>query len=697
MNHVEFRRSILLAGLILFALRPLAAAEIEVSGLGWFGSRETQRTLRLLIGAQADQALGAPAIEDAALILFHQLADTGYLKPTVTAEIERTDGTTFTHEIHADLSTPLPRPLEAAKVRFKVERGTRYLTTELKFDGLTLMKPDEAADFFVGETMLIPLAADRVYSPAGARQSAGNLEEELRLRGFADAAVRIADEQVDDATGHVRLQLSVHEGGLWRVRELRYEAPAGLEPPAELIEARIGRRWSSLWRQDTMTAIRGWYYERGYPDVSVRLTALRGEADVNRIHPVAVTVVINPGPQVRLGEVNFTGQVHTREQTMRRVIEAGPGELLNPVTLDNSQARLARLGVFNRVGLRYEPAGENVRDATFVVSEGRRQEVNLLAGYGSYEQLRGGVEWNHYNLWGRAHSHTLRLVQSMKSSAGDYRYTVPDIFGTKINGSARLFGLRREELSFVREEYGANLSLARPLESLGATGTLTYTFRRVRNTRNELATNPIDETQANVASIDFRLNRDKRDNPLSPRRGHRLFVQLEEASKVLGGEVDYQQFLVGASYHTAWGRSRWIHLGLEHGVLTTFGADNDTAVPVSARFFPGGDGSIRGYNRGEAAPRAANGLFVGAKSYLQLNVELEQALTPKLSAVVFVDGLGMTARLADYPFDETLFSAGVGLRYHTLIGPVRLEYGHNLNPRPLDPRGTLLLSVGFPF
>ncbi len=65
--------------------------------------------------------------------------------------------------------------------------------------------------------------------------------------------------------------------------------------------------------------------------------------------------------------------------------------------------------------------------------------------------------------------------------------------------------------------------------------------------------------------------------------------------------------------------------------------------------------------------------------------------------MLFSDSLGEAVDLADYPFDTTLFSVGAGLRYQSIIGPVRLEYGYNLNPRPDDPSGTLLFSLGFPF
>jgi outer membrane translocation and assembly module TamA len=120
-------------------------------------------------------------------------------------------------------------------------------------------------------------------------------------------------------------------------------------------------------------------------------------------------------------------------------------------------------------------------------------------------------------------------------------------------------------------------------------------------------------------------------------------------------------------------------------------------LPVNKRFFPGGDNSIRGYREGQAVPLAPDGKYIGAKTYLLANVELEQALTPKWSAVIFGDALGEAARLADYPFSEKLYSVGLGVRYQTLIGPLRMEYGRNINPRPIDPRGTLLFSVGFPF
>jgi outer membrane translocation and assembly module TamA len=224
-----------------------------------------------------------------------------------------------------------------------------------------------------------------------------------------------------------------------------------------------------------------------------------------------------------------------------------------------------------------------------------------------------------------------------------------------------------------------------------------YTFRALRNRNSSLSTQATDERQVNVASVNLGITGDRRDNPLRPRKGYHWSTSAEVAHPRFGGQSTYQRFELAGAYHTRWSQGRWIHLGLTHGVITTYGSNDGTSLPVNTRFYPGGDNSIRGYQRGEAAPRGSDGLFVGAKTYLVANVELEQALTPNWSVVVFGDGLGTAVALRDYPFSERLYSVGLGVRYQTLIGPVRLEYGRNVHPRPGDPSGTLHFSIGYPF
>jgi outer membrane protein assembly factor BamA len=215
-------------------------------------------------------------------------------------------------------------------------------------------------------------------------------------------------------------------------------------------------------------------------------------------------------------------------------------------------------------------------------------------------------------------------------------------------------------------------------------------FSSVEGVASEGLTNPA------VGSITFEAKHDRRDNPLYPRNGYKVFLTLETATEYLGGDANFQRVELSTSWHHPLGGGRYLSLGLSQGADITFGSPANN-LPFNSRFFPGGENSIRGYKEGEASPRNPQGQLVGAETYTLGTVEVEQALTAKWSLVVFSDSLGFARRIQQYPWDTGLFSVGGGLRWRTIIGPVRLEYGYNLNPRPGDPTGTLLFSLGYPF
>lgn len=670
--------------------------QVRVRGCGPVVNRQLLQTLRLLKSDASQRPYyDAADVEDAALILMARMRDEGYLLPAMTVRLTLPDGSAQALEWDEELYSRLPPDLRATRVHFQIRRGVRFYFREVSFEGLTALRSSEALRFFMGMDFLLAQKSTRLYTPGRLASALRGLTEALQQKGYEDAEVTTASLRRDDERGTVTLVVSVNEGRRSIVRTVRQEiAPPEAIPPVKLPAREPDTPYSRLWEQNYTQTLQRELYRQGFPDAAVALTPEERDTtgDTTAVNLLAR---IEPGDRVRLGAVRFEGEERTRRSVLERRAGLEPGGWLDRVDVERARFRLARLGVFDRVELDYDPPDGSERDAVFTLEEGKRMDVSLLAGYGSYEMLRGGVELEQRNLFGLAHRSRLRAVQSFKSTTADFAYTMPDLIGGETDVFVRGSYLRREEIDFLRREYGGGVGAQRFLPALQTHAGLRFNYQRVQATRSEV--NPeIGPQDATVSAWVLDLARERRDSPIDPRRGYHLAVSQELAAEWFGGNVNYYRVELGGSYHFDLGGGRRIHLGVTHGVALTLGeAGND--LPLAKRFFPGGENSVRGYQYGEAAPRDAEGRIVGAEAFLLGNLELEQALTPAWSIVAFCDAIGLAEQVADYPFNERLYSVGGGIRWKTVIGPVRLEYGHNLNRRPHDPAGTLHFSIGFPF
>ena len=676
-------------------------AKLKVRGYGLFGNRELKGLLTMLQNAEKrPEFFEANYVEDAVLVLFSRLGRDGYLFPTIRVVAEFRDGARQEFFWTEPLGEPLPRPFEAKRLEFEIETGVLFYFEEVLFAGLDELIPlRDAAHLFIETDALLQIRKNRRYSPEKLRNGVRNLEEVLQRLGYENPAVVATNLIVQTNTGAVTVDIFIDAGPQSIVRSIERVVEGSdtnevgnVQANRALIQTNV--IYSRVWEQDFAQRLRREQYEEGFADARVEFTQIAREphAGTNYID-LGTTVIL--GKKIRVGEVKFEGNEETKESVMRRRVNVAQGDLLDPVQAERGRYRLARLGIFDSVELRYDDVDDETRDVIYTVDEGRDLDFSILAGYGSYEQLRGGFELEQYNLWGRAHSSRFKAVQSFKSSSAEYLYTMPELLGEDFDVFLNASGLRREEIAFTRKEFGGGAGISRHFREIDTDLSLRYNYQVLSATREEVPPE-FGLQEANVGSFIFDLRHDRRDNPLTPRGGYKVFSTFEVASEALLGDVDFQRMETSISYHHAISRLQWIHFGVSHGFVTTVAGPAED-LPVNRRFFPGGDNSIRGFQYGEAAPRDATGDLVGAETYTLGNIEFEQGITTTWSVVFFFDALGMATSIDDWPVNEALYSVGLGVRWKSIIGPVRLEYGHNLNRRDEDPRGTLHLSVGFPF
>ncbi len=669
--------------------------KIDVSGFGILGNRALKRTLELVSDPENPPAFfTATQIEDAALLLLAQVREEGYLRPRVEARLTLDGGETANFSWTNAGFTELPRPMRAVEVHFVVHRGERFFFEEITFYGLTVIDEETARSYFVATGYLIETRRARLFTPSRLEGGMNSIRDVLISRGYESAIVLARELEQDAETGAVRVAILVDEGPLSLVRGASVVIEREGEVERRDLDVAADQAFSRAWLQDREQELRAEFYELGYPDVAVSGEIARREYTDDEVL-VDVVIRVEPGPYITMGEVIFDGLDKTRESVVRRRIDLKEGKRLNRLEVDEGRFRLARLGVFASVEVDYEDADEGRRNVVYRVREGKELDINVLFGYGSYEMFRVGLEVEQYNLFGRAHRSRLQLTQSLRSSSVNYRYTVPELFGEEIHGFGTLFGLRREEPDYDRREFGSSVGVQRYFWRLDLDSGLRYLYQLLES-RSGVVSGPDGLDRAVVSAVELSLQRDRRDNPIYPTDGYQARTVVEAAFDKLGGEVDYQRLELDASYHHDFGGGLFLHLGANHGILNTFG-EVAREVPITRRFLTGGENSVRGYLEGEASPRNENGELVGSETYTLVNLELEQALTQRWSVVVFGDWVGFARRFDDYPIDESLYSIGLGIRYKTLIGPIRLEYGHNVNPREDDPSGAVHLSIGFPF
>ncbi|MFU8847527.1 MAG: outer membrane protein assembly factor [Opitutales bacterium] len=682
----------------LFLLAGLLGAQtnLKIEGAGFWKNRSLKERLAFLQDLAPDEParFDAALLEDSAFLLIEQLKRDGYLQPRVEAIFPESEGAdrvewTSPYRIQLDADAQLDA------VTFRIDRGALAYYEQVEVEGITAIEPEELQRYFIPGGVLFQTRQARVFSSENLDRRIGRVRQTLIASGYGEARLAEQAIDVDAASGAVAVRLVFEQGPRHYVsRAVKVLRRGGVERE-ETLEVEPNTLLTQEWEQNQRSTLRNEAFAQGYPDVVIHLE--RKPADFEEDDPdkriFDYRIIADWGEAARLGEVRFSGDEATSRKILRQRLELDEGDPLNRLKIDQARRKIMGLGIYRQVTVDYEPEAGAERDVIYTLDPSLRKELKMLGGWGSYEQARVGFKWEHRNPFGRAHRYQVEAKQSLRSTGSELTYTIPQVFGSNISLYSNAQYNLREEISFDRSNRGVSIGAGYTTLS-GWRLAAEYGFFREEVERDDTLGFRTAE-DASVSSVSLRASYDRRDNLLAPSSGWNVFSELKIANRWLGGSVDFHKLELGGSYHFSLTESTLLHLGLRGGVIDTAGDPGDN-IPFSERFFPGGENSVRGYQQGEAAPLDLRGDQIGAETYAILNLELEQRIYSRFSGILFFDSL-RSARDGFSGESELLHSLGLGLRYQTVIGPVRLEYGHNLNPREQDPNGTLHLSVGFPF
>ncbi|MBK8174167.1 MAG: outer membrane protein assembly factor [Rhodospirillales bacterium] len=396
----------------------------------------------------------------------------------------------------------------------------------------------------------------------------------------------------------------------------------------------------------------------------------------HRDQSVSVDVAIDPGPFCRFGAVSFVGLIGVHEWYVRSLVPWKEGEPYDQRKVDAFRGTLAKSGLFSSVVV--NPAKTIADNGTVPISvetiEGNQHSIGAGAKYYTSEGPAGEVFWEHRNMFGASEDLRITLEVGQIRQQATVDVIKPDVYRPEQDLLGEVKATRQKTDAF--DELGASIlaKIRRPLSEHwtgSAGGSLEWS--QLNNDEDGTIT-------STLLGIPGTLERDTTDDPLDPRRGMRLRV---DETPYTGWSDQAAHFLVssvGASSYLPLSENKRYVLATRAKIGSIVGASRGD-IPSNKRLYGGGGDSIRGYEFQKVGPLDDSEKPLGGRSLFEASAELRAMVWGNLGLVPFVDaGQIYTPVVPD--FSENLqWAAGLGLRYLTVVGPVRVDFAFPLNPR----------------
>jgi outer membrane protein assembly factor BamA len=607
-------------------------------------------------------------------------------------------------------------------VRYRIMKGPRKKIVDVEFRGNEHFGEDDLEDHVIVQK------ANLLSKGKYDEKSIKTLEATYRAAGFNQVKVTT---QFVTHDGHMDVVFVINEGPQDIVESLQITGntiPQNQFAPDGLRIA-PGQPFSQKNVDDDRNKIMAHYLDHGYLTANLRETA---EPVGNNPHRFNVVYSIYEGPQVHTGNLVMLGRNHTKQRLIDRDITAlQPGMPLTERNLLTSESKLYTPGIFDwaEIEPRRPITDQKEEDVIVKVHEARRNSITYGLGFemtnrgGSvpagtvavpglppvgissqfrisqhtYKGPRASILYTRSNVRGKAETISIGALGGPLVRRLTFAWANPNFRWTKWSSNYSSTGeISKENPIFNSRLAQVAWQLQRPLnEKQTKIFFLRYSLTQTGLTQL-LIPDLIPEVDRHTRLSTFSGNyiHDTRDNILDAHKGHYQSFQLDFNSRLLGSNVSFGKLLLQTAYYhpitdgIIWANS--IRMGFEQ----SFGGSH---VPISERFFTGGGSTLRGFPLNGAGPQrtipACNDpsnlatcslirVPVGGTQLVILNSEFRIPLPLKkgLSLATFYDGGN-----AFYPIGFQRFraqytnSVGLGFRYATPVGPVRVDIGHNMN------------------
>ncbi len=477
-------------------------------------------------------------------------------------------------------------------------------------------------------------------------------------------------------------------------------SPVQLE---ELFPVSYGEAVSPSDTSSFKRLVLGRYSSLGYLRASAEVELERFSQDSTDLHR-DVTIILERGSICYLGSLTVSGNQKVRDQVVLREFDISSGDPLNMDEMRSGLSSLYGLGLFSGVQIDYAglSQGLDTINVTVSVTEQDYIEVDMASGYISPEAVFGSAYWTQPNIMGNNQILKIGGIYTRYITRGNSGnefepqvvYEEPWFLSTRWRSQLKLDYYYLQRNHQEERSYGGELGFSRHFADVWRYN-CGYRIERLRYRSTEEDSTEIVQDWVTSARISSGFTRDTRTPLLNPSGGSWFKIAGSVSGGIAGGSIDF--YTVDSEFRLFFQVNRRLVLAGRAAGSVALGYSGNRGIPPNDRLYLGGGTTVRGYGFQTLGPQDEDGNPLGGNVMALGNIEARVSVWGNLGAAVFADGGGIWTDVQQVSSGTAGFGTGLGLRYDTPIGPIRLDYGFAPTWSNSLKRGKVYFAIGQAF
>lgn len=576
-------------------------------------------------------------------------------------------------------------------LNFFIFEGAQVEISKISFVGNTL------ADKSLKEIM--SLREGRSYNPDLIDSDRDALKDFYNALGYLNAEIEEFQTKYDEDSEKMALTININEGPKTEIGQV---SVVGIKLVSEAdvrktIRIKPGDAYNEVDISDARYRVIEFYANKGFPEVTVSVERkLEGQK-------ASLTFRINEGTAVLFGKAIITGNNKTKYIVVKRELLQEEDVPFDYSLLAKERQKLYKLGLFTDVDMEVLDRYDHKRDVLMKLNEGNAGAVEVSLGYGDYERYRGVVDLSYRNLMGMNRQASLRFELSSLEKRYILQYYEPWFLDIPLPFRAFLLGEERKEVNVDNRETRYRLTRhtvtagfeKKLSETLKAAIYYEFSLVNTFDVKPDVVLSREDTGTLVISGLRFGIIYDTRNDVFYPEKGIFSGIGLKFTSPLSLSETDFIKVTFYGNVYRKLMDGAVLAISLRGGVAQGYNETNE--LPIVERFFLGGGTTVRGYDQDTLGPKGSDGDPTGGNAFLMENLEIRASLGKGVGLVAFLDGGNVWVKIDEVNLADLKFTTGLGLRYNTPVGPVRVDYGHKLQKEKGESSGELHFSIGHAF